>query len=218
MLKEPDYVLAPAQCEPFWYFFSHETVKYEDLPIKLYDRSGWTYRWEGGGVEGLVRVQEFRRIELGYVGTPEQIVEIRDAVRDNALRVVGNLLDLEWRVVAAAPFYMKSSHIGDVSKSENVAAYDIEVYMPYRGDRDKAEWLEITACFIHKDKFVKSFSLHEAKGRPIWTGCTGFGVSRWAAAFLATHGFETAAWPDVVRKPFGTYKLPKTLLWPKKSL
>jgi seryl-tRNA synthetase len=218
VLKEPDYVLAPAQCEPFWYFFSHETVRCEDLPVKLYDRSGWTYRWEGGGVEGLVRVQEFRRVELGYVGTPEQIIEIRDAVRDSTLHVVDKILDLEWRVVAAAPFYMKGGRIGDVTKSENVAAYDIEVYLPYRGEREKAEWLEITACFIHKDKFVKSFSIHEAKSRPIWTGCTGFGVSRWAASFLATYGFDTSTWPEAVKKQFGTYKLPKTLLWPKKTL
>jgi len=216
IVKEPEYVLAPAQCEPFWYFFSHETMRVEDLPYKFYDRSGWTYRWEGGGVEGLTRIQEFRRVELGYLGTPEQVVEIRDSVRDRLLDIVDGVLDMEWRVVAAAPFYMKTGELGDTSQSRNVAAYDIEVYLPYRGEREKAEWLEIAACFIHKTKFTESFSIHEAKRRPIWTGCTGLGISRWVAAFLATHGFDPKDWPKTVSERFGDYKLPRSLLWPKK--
>lgn len=218
VVNDPDYVLAPAQCEPFWQFFSHETLKVEDLPIKLYDRSGWTYRWEGGGVEGLTRIHEFRRIELGYVGTPEQVVNIRDVLRDSITRIVDKILDLEWRIVAAAPFYMKTGEVGDSSESKNVAAFDVEVYLPYRGERERAEWLEIAACFIHKTKFVDSFRIHEAKSRDIWTGCCGIGISRWAAAFLACHGFDHITWPKAIREKFGTYKLPKTLLWPKKQI
>ncbi|MBM1154366.1 serine--tRNA ligase, partial [archaeon] len=71
VLKDPDYVLAPAQCEPFWQFLAGEVLDVNKLPYRFFDASGWTYRWEGGGVEGLVRLQEFRRIELVYVGTPE---------------------------------------------------------------------------------------------------------------------------------------------------
>ena len=215
-LKEPDYVLAPAQCEPFWNFFSHETLRLEDLPYKFYDRAGWTYRWEGGGVEGLVRVQEFRRVELAYFGSPEQVVEIRDKVRDEAIRVADRLMEMEWRVVAALPFYMREGEVGDISESRNVAAYDLEIYLPYRGERDRAEWLEVAGCFIHKDKFVKSFSIREARNRPLWTGCTGLGVSRWVAAFLATHGFKPENWPKPVREKFREYRLPRSLQWPRK--
>lgn len=218
IIKEPDYVLAPAQCEPFWYFFSHEILRVEDLPIKLYDRSGWTYRWEGGGVEGLARLQEFRRIELVYLGTPEQIVDVRDSIVERLVYVVDNILELEWRVVAATPFYMREGEVGDLTDSKNIAAFDIEIYLPYRGEKRKAEWLEIAGCFIHKDKFIKNFSIREAKNRLIWTGCTGLGSSRWVTAFLANHGFNPENWPLKVKEKFGSYKLPKTLLWPKKKL
>ncbi|MHC1589882.1 MAG: serine--tRNA ligase [Candidatus Hecatellaceae archaeon] len=214
-LKEPDYVLAPAQCEPFWNLFSHETLRLEDLPYKFYDRAGWTYRWEGGGVEGLVRVQEFRRVELVYFGSPDQVVEIRDQVRDEIVRVADKLLEMEWRVVAALPFYMRGGEVGDISESRNVAAYDLEIYLPYRGERDRAEWLEIAGCFVHKDKFVKSFSIREARNRPLWTGCTGLGVTRWVAAFLATHGFNPESWPEPVKRRFKEYRMPRSLQWPK---
>ncbi|RLG39482.1 MAG: serine--tRNA ligase, partial [Thermoproteota archaeon] len=53
-LEGPTHVLAAAQCEPFYQFFSGEIAPEEILPVKVYDASGWTYRWEGGGVEGLL--------------------------------------------------------------------------------------------------------------------------------------------------------------------
>jgi seryl-tRNA synthetase len=211
ILKEPDYVLAPAQCEPFWQFYSTKLLSVDELPFKYYDCSGWTYRWEGGGTEGIVRLQEFQRIELTYVGTPDQVVSIRDQIVEECVRIADKILDMEWRVTAAIPFWAKEGEITiDVHDSKNIPAYDIEIYLPYRGPRTEAEWLEVAGCFVHKTKFVESFKIREIKGRPIWTGCTGLGVSRWVAAFLATHGFNPEDWPKTVKDKFDKdYKLPK---------
>ena len=217
VVKEPNYVLDPSQCTPLWYFLSRETVDLSALPFKFYDRSGWTYRWEGGGVEGLVRVQEFRRVELVYVADPEETVKIRDAVLGESVRVVEEILGMEWRVVAATPFFIRkedSPHI-EAGESKDVAAYDLEVYVPYRGPRESSEWLEITSCFVHKRKFTDSFKIREVKGREVWSGCSGLGVSRWVAAFLATYGFDASSWPEKVRSGYGeSTPPPKTLEWP----
>jgi seryl-tRNA synthetase len=217
-LKDPEYVLAPAQCEPFWQFYGKETLNQDDFPFKLYDASGWTYRWEGGGVEGMVRMHEFQRIELTYLGTPKQIVETRESILERCIHVADKILDMEWRVNAALPFWARAGSAAiDIQQSENVPAYDLEMYLPYRGPRDKAEWLEIASCFIHKLKFVDSFNIREAKNREIWTGCTGLGLTRWIAAFLATHGFEPDNWPEYAQKKFNkNYKLPTSLMWPQK--
>ncbi|MGC8816447.1 MAG: serine--tRNA ligase [Candidatus Hadarchaeum sp.] len=200
ILKEPAYVLAPAQCEPFYESFASSHVRLEDLPVKQFDRSGWTYRWEGGGVEGLIRTQEFQRIELVFLGSPEDVVSIRDAVVDRSTKVV-DLLEMEWRLLVATPFYMREGVVGDGSDSSKVATYDIEVLLPYDGS-----WLEIGSYNVHKTKFVETFKIKEVKGRQVWTGCCGFGMSRWVVAFLAQHGFEPARWPEPVRKRVG--KLP----------
>lgn len=217
VVKEPNYVLDPSQCTPLWYFLSRETVDLSDLPFKFYDRSGWTYRWEGGGVEGLVRVQEFRRVELVYVADPEETVKIRDAVLEESVRVVDEILGMEWRVVAATPFFIRKEetpHI-EVGESKDVAAYDLEVYVPYRGPRESSEWLEITSCFVHKKKFTDSFKIREVRGREVWSGCSGLGISRWVAAFLATYGFDASSWPERVRSEYGkSPPLPKTVEWP----
>jgi len=215
-LKDPEYVLAPAQCEPFWQFYGKETLNQDDYPHKLYDASGWTYRWEGGGVEGMVRLHEFQRIELTYLGTPRQIVEIRDSILEKCVHTADKTLDMEWRVTAAIPFWAREGSLDiDVHDSEKVPAYDLEIYLPYRGDREKSEWLEVAGCFVHKTKFVESFNIRELKNRVTWTGCSGLGLTRWVAAFLATHGFEPQDWPKAVESKFNRkYKLPTSLLWP----
>ncbi len=201
-LKEPAYVLAPAQCEPFYQSFAGRYVRLEDLPVKFFDRSGWTYRWEGGGVEGFIRVQEFRRIEFVFIGKPDDVVKIRDELRDKSIELVEQL-GMEWRLLVATPFYLREGGIAeDISDSSKVATYDLEVKLPYNDS-----WLELGSFNVHRTKFVDTFKIKEIKGREIWTGCYGFGSSRWVAGFLAQHGLDSTNWPKLVRERIG--KLPE---------
>lgn len=218
-LRNPAYVLAPSQCEPSYQLYSGEMFSEEDLPVKFFDRSGFTYRWEGGGTEGIVRTQEFRRMEFVYFGYPKQVVEIRDAILERALEVVDNVLDLEWRVVVGVPWYSAGEvGTGDFRDSTKVPTYDIEAYMPCRGPREGAEWLEIFSGNNNKDKFTRSFHIKESKNGELWSGCTGFGITRWVAAFLAQKGFSPENWPAEFKKYAG--ELPKVsncMTWPRKK-
>lgn len=195
VIKDPAYVLAPAQCEPFYQIFSSNIVRLEKLPVKQFDRSGWTYRWEGGGTEGLVRTQEFRRIELVMMGSPDDAVSLRDQVVEKSIKLVEKL-GLKWRVTVATPFYMREGGVEeDAGDSRKVATFDLEVALPYKND-----WLEIGSYNLHKSKFTESFKIKEAKGRDVWTGCCGFGTSRWVVGFLAQHGFDHTKWPESIKK------------------
>lgn len=205
-LKSPAYVLAPAQCEPFYQLFSGRRVRLEDLPIRLFDRSGWTYRWEGGGVEGFTRTQEFRRIEFVFIGEPDDVVGIRDAVRDKSVELAEQL-GMEWRLLVATPFYLRKGGIEeDVSDSRKVATYDLEVRTPYDDG-----WLELGSLNVHRTKFVGTFKIKEVKDRDVWTGCYGFGSTRWVAGFLAQHGLDPERWPKLVRERVEPFPEPPKL-------
>ena len=204
ILGEPEYIMEAIQCTAFYQFFSGEIVRIEDLPVKAYEvLGGWTWRNEAGGVEGLVRTNEFLRMEMVFLGTPDQVTEIRNKVTDLTLEVLEKDLDMEWRIVAGAPFYLSpqeaSKRMIDISHINKIPTLDIEVYLPYRGSREKAEWLEITAASVHRDFYVKNFRIKEAKDREIWTGCVGHGLSRWAAGFLARYGFDFDEWPSSIK-------------------
>lgn len=220
LLPEPEYVLAPAQCEPFYQLFSKELVRAEDLPVKMFDASGWTYRSEGGGVEGLVRTTEFWRLESVWLGTPEQVVDIRDGVADRAYALADRTLGLEARMVVGAPFYAApdAKDAVDVSESRAIPTKDVEVWLPYRGTREESDWLEVGAYTSARTKYVDSFHIKEAKGRDIWTGCGGFGLTRWMAGFLAQRGLDADGWPAEVRKRYGK-ALPglKMVTWPARA-
>ncbi|MEM2925944.1 MAG: aminoacyl--tRNA ligase-related protein [Candidatus Bathyarchaeia archaeon] len=222
-LSDPAYVLEPAQCTPFYEFFSGETVALENLPIKVYDASGWTWRWEGQATHGLDRTVEFYRVESVWMADPKEALEIRDQEAEKSLEFADKILDLEVRLVIGAPFYMTteaaSKTMIDISDPANYPTIDLEAWLPYRGEREKSEWLEIGGAFTcAKEKYVKSFRIREAKGREVWTGCGGFGITRWAEAFLAQHGFDFDGWPKAVRERIGKLPSPINLVtWPKRA-
>ena len=217
ILGEPEYIMEAIQCTAFYQYFSGEFVKLEDLPIKAYELlGGWTWRNEAGGVEGLVRTNEFWRLEMVFLGSPDEVTEIRNKVTDLTIELADKDLDMEWRVVAGAPFYLSpqeaSKRMIDISHINKIPTLDIEVYLPYRGPRESAEWLEVTAASVHRDFYVKNFKIKEARERELWTGCVGHGLSRWAAGFLARHGFEFDNWPKAIKEIIGELPSPPKVL------
>jgi seryl-tRNA synthetase len=213
ILDEPGYVLDAVQCPPFYQTFSGRRVDSAELPIKAYDvSSGWTWRNEAGGTEGLVRTNEFYRMEMAFMGTPKDAQDIRDSLVDATARLVGNRLDLEWRLVAGAPFYLSPEEarqkVIDISSRDKIPTLDVECYLPYRGSRDQAEWLETSAGTVHRKYYVDAFRIKELHNREIWTGCLGHGLTRLAAAVLSQHGMDFENWPEPLRKKIGTLPPP----------
>ncbi|PTD94433.1 serine--tRNA ligase [archaeon SCG-AAA382B04] len=212
-LKDPGYVLAPAQCEPFYQLFSHEMMDEDNLPIKLFDKSGFTYRWEGGGSKGLDRVNEFQRIELVWIGKAKQVKTVTEEILEAYKKVLDDYLKVEWKIkVGDDPFYLEGRK-GEMDEVEypDIPKYEIQVKMPHNGEN-----LSIGSVNLHGTHFVKGFSIRAGFEEPIWTGCAGLGVNRWVLAFLAYNGFEAQNWPKKIKEkttllPF----VPKTLEWPK---
>ncbi|KZX17273.1 amino acid--[acyl-carrier-protein] ligase 1 [Methanobrevibacter cuticularis] len=212
-LKDPNYVLSAAQCEPFYEFLSHEVLDEKDLPMKLYDKSGWTYRWESGGAKGIDRVHEFQRIELVWVGTPEQT----NAIRDNTLELsheIANELELEWYTeIGDDPFYLEGRKV----ESRGIEFPDIPKYEMRLKVPGREKGVAIVSANVHGTHFVEGFSIREAHQHKIWTGCTGLGLTRWLFGFLAQKGFNKENWPKLIQERYNTTKTPKMITWPTKS-
>ncbi|MBI4814276.1 MAG: serine--tRNA ligase [Methanobacterium sp.] len=209
-LKDPSYVLAPAQCEPFYEFFSHEVLDEKELPIRLFDKSGWTYRWEAGGAKGLDRVHEFQRIELVWLGTPDQVEEIRDATLEIS-QELANKMELEWYTeIGDDPFYLEGRKVEERGiEFPDVPKYEMRVVVP---GADKG--VAAVSANVHGTHFTEGFSIKETHNHTLWTGCTGIGITRWLFGFLAQKGFDKENWPDMVRDRVGTVRTPNVLTWP----
>jgi seryl-tRNA synthetase len=197
--------LCYAQCPSFWPFIQGETVANDCLPIRIFDRSGTSHRYESGGIHGIERVDEFHRIEILWLGTAEQTVEIADCLHERYLHVFEDLLELEWRSARVTPWFMAQEGMIETESScgcgSRVGTTDYEAYLPY-----SKSWLEFQNVSINGDKYPIGFNVKIQSGAGCWSGCSGIGLERWTAAFLAQKGLDTGHWPETVARLVGEPK------------
>jgi len=115
--------------------------------------------------------------------------------------IFNNVLEIEWRTAWVTPFYLQQSgkEFEQDYKQKVTGTIDFEAWLPYRGSREKSEWLEFQNLSIVGDKYTKAFNIRAQKGE-LWSGCTGIGLERWAIVFLAQKGLNPEKWPIKFRK------------------
>jgi seryl-tRNA synthetase len=205
-IKEPIGGITYAQCPAFWPFLDGKTIADESLPLKVFDRSGTSMRYESGGIHGIERVDEFHRIELVWSGYPEQVREVRSKIVECYKHIFNDILDLEWRMAWVTPWFMAQEGligVKDESEKRDIGTIDFESYLPYRGTRKESEWLEFQNASNNGDKYTKGFNVKSQKGTELWSGCTGIGMERWLATFTAQKGLDMEQWPKEFLKRFG---------------
>jgi seryl-tRNA synthetase len=208
-----------AQCENVYWSLGGKTVADASLPIQVFDKTAVSNRYESGGRHGIERVDEFHRIEPVYVGTRDQLLDLRKRLLERYTHVFNDILELEWRVASVTPFYMSHSGLGDVASAEGekrhektladapeTGTLDFEAWLPYRGSREESEWLEFQNLSIVGKKYTEVFNIKGQKA-DLWSGCSGIGLERWSVAFLAQKGIDPDKWPKAFREKCGD--LPK---------
>ncbi|MGZ4901285.1 MAG: serine--tRNA ligase [Halobacteriota archaeon] len=194
-IEDPLGGLCYAQCPSFWPYLQGETIAEQSLPVRVFDRSGTSHRYESGGIHGIERVDEFHRIELVFVGAPEQVLDEAKKLEHAYAHVFNKILDLEWRMARVTPWFMAQEGLISETSDLKIGTIDYEAYMPYRGEREHSEWLEFQNVSVNGDKYPQGFNVKAQRGE-LWSGCSGIGLERWAAAFFAQKGLSIAAWPD----------------------
>jgi len=140
------------------------------------------------------RMQMFHQRELVRIGEPEQVESWRDGWRERALEL---LRALGLQVVfdlASDPFFGRSGRMLAVSQREQQLKF--EVLTPIAGPEPTA----VASFNYHQDHFASAYGIELAGGGGAHTACLGFGLERITIALLRTHGFDTGAWPDEVRR------------------
>ena len=186
-----------AQCPNIYAAMAGKTVADGSLPVLLYDRSVPSNRYESGGRHGIERVDEFHRIEILYIGTRDQLLDLREQLVERYRHVFNEVLDLEWRMARVTPFYLQQAGIHGEG-AEDQGTIDFEVWLPYRGDRDE-DWLEIQNISIVGDKYTEAFNI-KGQTSELWSGCSGIGLERWMVAFLSQKGLHPDKWPEGFRR------------------
>lgn len=191
-----------AQCPPSWVFFQGRTLPNEDLPIRIFDRSGTSHRYESGGIHGIERVDEFHRIEIVWMGAQDQVKEEAEKLKDCYKRIFEEILELRWRMAWVTPWFMAQEGKTGLAEMTGAGTVDYEAVLPYSGD-----WIEFQNLSINGDKYPRGFNVKAQSNDPLWSGCSGVGLERWASAFLGQKGLDPENWPEAFRKRVG--EMPK---------
>lgn len=194
--------LCYAQCPSFWPFIEGCTLEKEQLPIKVFDKSGTSHRYESGGIHGIERVDEFHRIELVWLGTKNQVLNLAERLKERYSYIFENILELEWRMAWVTPWFMVQEGKYGLSDMDGAGTVDYEAITPYNDS-----WIEIQNLSVNAEKYTKGFNVKSQTNEKLWSGCNGVGLERWAAAFIGQYGLNQENWPEKFRKYFGD--LPK---------
>ncbi|MEA1924808.1 MAG: aminoacyl--tRNA ligase-related protein [Candidatus Altiarchaeota archaeon] len=193
-----------AQCPPLWPFFENRTLDLKQMPLKLFDRSGPSMRYESGGIHGIERVDEFHRIEIVWLGTRKQVIELHKEIIEGYKKIFNQVLDLEWRMAWVTPWFMAQEGLkGLADEKHEIGTVDFESYLPYKGSREDSEWLEFQNASNNGIKYPEGFNVKLSGGEKLYSGCTGIGLERWLATFLAQKGLNPENWPNEFRELFG---------------
>jgi seryl-tRNA synthetase len=193
-LSAADLVLTPAACYPVYPIVASRG----EMPAEglLFDVASDCFRREPS--RDLDRLQSFRMREYVCVGTPEQIGDFRERWMVRA-QELAKLLGLPYRIDQASDaFFGRGGKLMAMSQIEQ--ALKFELLVPVRSAAQP------TACMsfnYHRDHFGTAWNLHNKAGAVMHTGCVAFGMDRLALALFATHGLETANWPEATRQALG---------------
>jgi seryl-tRNA synthetase len=191
-----------AQCPTFWGFLQGMTLANEELPIRVFDRSGTSHRYESGGIHGIERVDEFHRIEIVWLGTKEQALAEAEKLKACYKHIFEDILELRWRMAWVTPWFMAQEGKTGLAEMSGAGTVDYEAVLPYNGN-----WIEFQNLSVNGEKYPKGFTVKAQSGEPLWSGCSGVGLERWTSAFLSQKGLDMDSWPEAFRKRFG--EMPK---------
>ncbi|MEV7855275.1 hypothetical protein [Streptomyces sp. NPDC088183] len=186
-----DHCLPPTMCFHTYHQFADGPLP---APSMVVTARGKSFRNESRYRRSLERLWDFTIREIVFLGTPEFVLDARGRLMERAYELV-DALGLGGRCeVAGDPFFLNDTTAAR-AWSQRLLELKYELRLPLDGERD----VSVGSFNYHEQFFGRSFGIGGAKGEPVFTGCAGFGLERFAYAFLCRHGLDPAHWPDAVR-------------------
>jgi len=134
------------------------------------------------------RLLEFSMREVIFLGSPDFARETRQRSLDLVEALVRDWQMFGRLVTANDPFF--SSDFANKATHQHRLAMKYE----YKALLPPHRPISVLSSNLHGPTFSKAFSISQS-GRPINTGCIGFGLERMALAIIAQHGLDPAGWP-----------------------
>jgi seryl-tRNA synthetase len=192
-MPKPRFTMNPSTCYHCYEGLQDETLEGDGISVTAIAKC---HRFEGKNHSDFGRLLDFSMREIIFVGKPE-------FVKENRLRSIDYLKELaaEWELdsvieLANDPFFTNDFQVKASFQRQQEMKYELRLTVPYIGKS-----IACSSVNFHSTTFGGAFNIKMGK-RSAVTGCVGFGIERWAFAFLAQYGLDEAAWPQTFREQY----------------
>ncbi|WP_284643346.1 hypothetical protein [Paenibacillus silviterrae] len=200
-LAKPRFTMNPSTCYHCYEGLQNEILEGEGVIVTAISKC---HRFESRNHTDFGRLLDFSMREIIFVGKP-------DFVKENRLRAIEYLKELavEWNVdsmleIANDPFFTNDFQVKASFQRNQEMKYELRLTIPYI---DKS--IACSSVNFHSNTFGNAFNIKMGKRNAV-TGCVGFGIERWAFAFLSQYGLDESNWPAAFREQYHA--------WQQKSL
>lgn len=200
-MPKPKFTMNPSTCYHCYEGLQNETLEGEGVIVTAISKC---HRFESRNHSDFGRLLDFSMREIIFVGKPE-------FVKENRLRSIEYIKELavEWNVdsmleIANDPFFTNDFQTKASFQRNQEMKYELRLSVPYVNKS-----IACSSVNFHSNTFGTAFNIKIGKRNAV-TGCVGFGIERWAFAFLAQYGLEEANWPAAFREQYHA--------WQQKSL
>jgi seryl-tRNA synthetase len=197
----PKFAMNPSTCYHCYEGLQNETLEGEGVVVTAISKC---HRFESRNHSDFGRLLDFSMREIIFVGKPE-------FVKENRLRSIEYIKELavEWNVdsmfeIANDPFFTNDFQTKASFQRNQEMKYELRLSIPHINKS-----IACSSVNFHSNTFGTAFNIKMGKRNAV-TGCVGFGIERWAFAFLAQYGLDETAWPAAFREQFHA--------WQQKSL
>lgn len=189
-----DYCLPPTMC---YHSYHQHRGRQLDRDIVV-TAKGKSFRFESKYSSGLERLWDFTIREIVFMGRQEFVLECREHFMRQAFSLMDELSLSGSCEVANDPFFVNVDAASKIG-SQRMMELKYELNLNVRPD----DAIAIGSFNYHDNFFGRNFDITQETGKPIASGCVGFGLERLVYAFLCQHGLHSNEWPQAVRSAVG---------------
>jgi seryl-tRNA synthetase len=192
-MPKPNFTMNPSTCYHCYEGLQDETLEGDGVVVTAISKC---HRFESKNHSDFGRLLDFSMREIIFVGKP-------DFVKENRLKSIEYLKELavEWNVdslleIANDPFFTNDFQTKASFQRNQEMKYELRLTVPYQNKS-----IACSSVNFHSNTFGNAFNIKMGK-RSAVTGCVGFGIERWAFAFLAQYGLDDQQWPTAFREQY----------------
>lgn len=184
-LGELKYCLPPTMC-----YHTYKQLEGTTIDNTVYTSKGKSFRYENKYASTLERLWDFTIRETIFFGSYSFVTDVKNKILGFAQKMV-NELKLIGFCSNANDLFFFDEQAAYKTKYQKALNSKIELRLNINDEKSIA----IASFNFHDSFFCDNFNIKNDNTSEFVSGCTGFGLERFAYAFICQHGLDQTKWP-----------------------